>query len=309
MKKVFSLLLLGVVCGGAAMAQPLHYNKYPGTDAATYDNNGNDLRGFSKSNKNELMARGTRVNEYSNNQWGYMQTHLVKVPGQDKKGNLNFAQTFDVTLAMYKTQNGVKGTWWGHEFNGKNAPLLYFKSDKEGMLDIENVKYTDITRELETKTFTIVEYYDSALATKDMDMLLKNTIYIKGGTVKNYEDYKNIIDFYNGFLGKFSTVNDPMLEDKSFVTYVRTPTARYIGYFNVVNGKLSGRLELLDLQFESEKPKFVNAMLKNITGKTIYEYGDKTFGMEKTLMHRAEANNLKVIRKMTNMTGKFNDDK
>ena len=144
---------------------------------------------------------------------------------------------------------------------------------------------------------------------KDLDVLLKNTLYITSGAVKNVEDYKTIIDFYNTFLTKFTTVNDPMLEDKSFITFVRTANARYIGYFNVLNGKLTGRLELLDLQFESEKPKFINTMLKNITGKEIYVYGDKTFGMEKTLNRRAEANNLKLYRKYTTMTGKFNEDK
>ena len=50
-------------------------------------------------------------------------------------------------------------------------------------------------------------------------------------------------------------------------------------------------------------------MLKNITGKEIYVYGDKTFGMEKTLNKRAEVNNLKLYRKYTTMTGKFNEDK
>jgi len=308
MKRVLPLLLLSVV-SSSVFAQPIHYNRLPSIEAATYDNNGNDLRGFIKTNKNELNLRGSAVNDYSANHWGYMQIKTVKVPGEDKKGNLNYYQTFDVTLGLYKTTNGAKGTWWAREYNSANAPMLYYKTNEAGRLDMENVKYTDITRELEGKTFTIVEYYDSSLNTKDLDMLLKNTLYIKSGSVKNVEDYKTIIDFYNTFLSKFTTLNDPMLEDKSFITFVRTANARYIGYFNVLNGKLTGRLELLDLQFEAEKPKFVNAMLKNITGKEIYVYGDKTFGMEKTLNKRAEVNNLKLYRKYTTMTGKFNEDK
>jgi len=308
MKKLLSLLLLSAAFG-PVVAQPIHYDRFPGIESATYDNNGYDLRGFIKGNKASMDSRAAKVYEYSSNNWGYMQVKTVKVPGEDKKGRKDYYHSFNVTLALAKTNMGDKATWWTREYNQPNAPLVYAKAGDDVNLGMDNVKYADVANELQSKKFTIVEYFDTSLNTKDMDMMLGNVIYIKGGAVKQLEDYKAIIDFYNEFMGKFSAVSDPQIEDMSFITFVRSATQRYIGYFNVVNGKLSGRLEPLDIQFESDKAKFVDHMMKHVSGHDLYLYGNKTFGMEKTINKKAAVKNLKAYRKYPTMTGTFNDIK
>ena len=306
MKKLVAVILFCAV-SGAGFAQKRYNNKFPSPESATFDNNGNDLRGFINTNKNALNARGGAVNDASSS-WGYVQTKAVKIPGQDKKGNLNYYESFDVTLLLYKSREGNKATWWGREYNQARGPMLYYKVGDPGILAIDNVRYTDIINELQPKSMTLVEYYDSIGNQKDFDVLLKNTLFVRGGTIKDLGDFKTLVDFYNGFLEKFSNVNDPVLDSKSFITFFKGNDANYLGYFNVVNGKLSGRLELIDAPFERDKIKMVSDVFKKLTGSFVYIYGDAPFGMDKMVMKRAEAGNMKVAAKKTTSTRKFNDE-
>lgn len=307
MKKLFAVLLLSAATG-SAMAQIRYDNKFPSPEAATYDNNGNDLRGFINTNKTVLNTRGTLVNEQSGNTWGYLQVKNVKIPGQSKKGELNYYAAFDVTLALYKSSDGAKATWWAREYNNAQGPMLYYKAGDPAMLAIDNVKYTEILNDLRPKKFTLVEYYDTVFNPKDFDILLGNTVYMRGGTLKENGDYGTMISFYNGFLNKFSAVNDAVLEDKSFITMFRGGSSNYIGYFNIVNGKLSGYVEMIEAPFERDRVKLVADIFKKLTGSYIYIYGDDTFGLEKIIRQRAEKSNMKTDRRMTTMSSKFNQD-
>lgn len=307
MKKLLTVLLLSVA-GGNAMAQIIYNNKFPSPESATYDNNGNDLRGFINTNKAVLNARGSYVNEQSGNTWGYLQVKHVKTPGQSKKGELNYYAAFDVTLALYKSADGAKATWWAREYNNPQGPLLYYKAGDPAMLAMENVKYNEVLTDLRPKKMTLVEYYDSAFNAKDFDILLGNTVYMKAGTMKDNSDYGTMISFYNSFLSKFSAFNDAVLEDKSFITFFKNGASNYIGYFNMVNGKLSGYVEMIDAPFERDRIKLINDVFKKLTGTYVYVYGDDTFGMDKIIRQRAEKSNMKTDRRMTTMSSKFNQD-
>ena len=325
MKKLVAVVLFCAV-SGAAIAQsrfntkspvpvsgPMGYqkrytNKFPSPESATFDNNGNDLRGFINTNKNVLNAVGSAVNDASGFSWGYLQVKTVKIPGQDNKGNLNYYESFDATLALTRGRDGNKATWWAREYNQSRGPLLYYKVGDPGILSIDNVRYTEVINDLQQKAFTLIEYYDSTGNSKDFDILLKNIIMVRSGTIKDIGDYKTLVDFYNGFLGKFSEVNDPVLDDKSFISFFKGNGSDYVGYFNIVNGKLSGRLELIDAPFERDKIKMVSDIFKRLTGNFIYIYGDAPFGMDKMIVRRAEAGNMKVAIKNYSMTSKFNND-
>ena len=186
--------------------------------------------------------------------------------------------------------------------------MKWFKADEPGTLTLDNVKYTEIISELQTKSFTIVEYADSMYSQNDFDILLKNTVFLKNGTIKELGDYKTMINFYNKFLDKFTNVNDAVLDNKSFITFFKGATTQYAGYFNVVNGKLSGKVEAIDAPFERDREKFINDMFKKLNGSAVYLYGDDTFGMENIIKKRAMKHNLKLNRRNTSSTKKFNAD-
>lgn len=308
MKKFIAVLFL-FAATGSSMAQVMkHNNKFPSPESATYDNNGNDLRGFINTNKTALMSKGALVNDASSNTWGYLMMKTVKIPGQSKKGELNYYESFDVSLLLYKSPDGAKSSWWAREYNNPKGPMLYYKAGDPGMLSIDNVKYSEIITDLRPKKFTLVEFYDSIFNYKDIDVVLNNTIAMRGGTMKDNSDYSAMVEFYNGFLGKFSSVNDAVLDDKSFITFFKSGSNNYIGYFNVINGKLSGTVELIDAPFERDRIKLVNDVFKRLTGSYVYVYGDDSFGFDRMIKMRADKTNLKVDRRMTTMSSKFNQD-
>ncbi len=305
MKKLLAVLLLSAATG-AVTAQIRHNDKFPSPESATYDNNGNDLRGFINTNKTVLNAHGGYVAEQSGNSWGYLQVKNVKVPGQNKKGELNYYASFDVTLALMKSTEGAKATWWAREYNNAQGPMLYFKAGDA--LGIDNVKYSEILTDLRPKKWTLVEYYDTVFSPKDYDIILGNSIYMKGGSIKENGDYSSMIVFYNSFLSKFGDTRDAVLEDKSFITFFKGASTNYIGYFNIVNGKISGYVDAIDAPFERDRVKMINEVFKKLTGTYVYVYGDDAFGMEKIIRQRAEKSNIKTDRRMTSMSGKFNQD-
>ena len=307
MKRLVAGLLFTVVAGNV-MAQRLNSNKFPSPESATYDNNGNDLRGFINKNKNDFEAKGAIVNETSINDWGYLQVKNVKTPGEDKNGNLNYQEAFDVTLAMYKTRNGAKATWWSREHNLPKGNMQYYKVGEPGMLAYDNVKYSDIFSDLLEKSFTVVEYVDTLVNPTDFELLLKNTIYIKDGTIKDVSDYKAMVQFYTVFLDHFTKVNDPVLDDKSFITFFKGANTNYVCYFNMVNGKLSGKLEVVDAPFERDKIKLVSDIFKKLTGSVVYQYGNTDFDLAKMIKNRADKSNLKVMAVKTASHHKFNED-
>lgn len=129
-----SALLLMSVPAGEATAQRLIHNQYPCAECAVFDNNGTDLRGFINSNKSSLQSEGRKVNEFSNNTWGYVQVKNIQVPSMDKQGNLNYYEAMDVTLALHKTDEGADATWIARETNAQQGPLVYIKTNDEGKL-------------------------------------------------------------------------------------------------------------------------------------------------------------------------------
>ena len=306
--KITALLLL-CMPAGRSNAQLVVHNQFPCAECAVYDNNGHDLRGFIVSNKKELSDRGSKVNEYSNNTWGYLQIKNAKVPSLDKKGNLNYYQSIDVSLALYKTADGAKATWLARECNEQKGPMVYIKTEDQGKLDLENVKYTQITHELETKKFAIVEYYDSVYNDRDYDILLKNYLLIKNGIIKDLTAYKPIIEYFYNFLSKFTYLSDPVLAPKSFVTFFTANGVKYYAYFNVVNSKLAGKLEVYDIEYENQRAPLVAKIFKKLQGKLVYIYGDDTFGNTLEIEKYARENHFKLKYRKTTTTKKFNDDK
>ncbi len=308
MKKVIAIVLLSLVAGNSD-AQLNRKIKFPSPESATYDNNGNDLRGFINRNKNDFEAKGNKVLDASGNDWGYMQIKNVKTPGEDKKGNLNYLESFDVTLAMMKTKGGAKATWWTREYNSTSGKLLYYKVGEAGLLAYDNVKYTEVITDLLPKSFDIIEYSDTLLNQGDFEILFKNCMFVKNGTIKDVNDYKNLVEFYNTFLAKFTAINDPVIDNKSFITcFSGKSGANYVGCFNIVNGKLSGRVEQVEAPFERDKIKYVNDIFKKLTGSSINVYGDDYFGMEKMMKTRADKSNMKIDFKKTNSRRKYNED-
>ena len=306
--KVTALLLLCLPVV-RSVAQPVCHNQFPCAECAVYDNNGNDLRGFILTNKKELLFRGGKVNEFSNNTWGYLQIKNAQVPSMDKKGNLNYQEYIDCTLALYKTEDASQATWMARECNSHSGPMVYIRVKDEGKLDIDNVRYTEITHELEQKKCALVEYFDSTYNDRDYDVLLKNYILMEAGTVKNIDEYKGIIDFYNNFLSKFSYTSDPILATKSFITFFTTGGTRYLGYFNMVNNKLAGRLEIFPVEYERERAPLVAEIFRKLTGHVVYVFGDDTFGMDLTIDKYGRENHIKIKHWKTDILRTYNDDK
>ena len=304
-----TVLLLLSMSASRSLAQLVVHNQYPCAECAVFDNNGSDLRGFINSNKNELYTRGGKVIEYSHNSWGYLEIKNVKVPSMDKKGHLNFYETIDVTLALYKTPDGAKATWMARETNSPKGPMVYIKTNDGDKLGIENVKYTQVTNELETKKFALVEYYDSVYNDRDYDILLKNYLLVKSGTINDVTALKPIIEFYDNFISKFTYLSDPVLEPKSFVTFLTANGVKYIGYFNVINNKLAGKLDVFNVEYEKDRAPLVAELFRKLKGKVVYLYGDDTFGMDLTIEKYARENGLKLKHRKTTTAKKFNDDK
>lgn len=309
--KIASIVLAGVA-SLTASAQKTCKNQYPCGYCAVYDNNGNDLAGFITNYKQQLSFSGEKVAEFSGNEWGYLLVRTAHVPSVSSKwetqGNLNHAAYIRTTLAMQQTKDGGKATWWARECNLDNGPVVQLKVNDEGRVSMEQLRYEKVMSELSAKKLTLVEYLDT-FNMRDYNNMLKSHIVTRCGAI-NKEDYKTVIDFYNTFLGKFSYIDDPVLTKMSFVTFCAGGGNRqYIGYINVVNSKLSGKLEALDIQYEKDRDSVVKRTFKKLTGKTIYIYGDDSFGLDKTLIKYAKSNDLKLRRRKTSATTKFNDER
>jgi hypothetical protein len=307
-----AILTLSSLWTTISIAQTCH-NLYPYADGAVYDNNGYDLRGFVKKNKTAATEKGNKINEYSENKWGYLMVNTVRVPsvstphGKWHDVSLNHSEYIDATLAMCVTKESLKSTWWARQCNSPLGPLVCTKVDDEGRLDVPNVRYTDISKELEIKKFTIVEYTNDRYNPRDYDVLANNYLLIENGLVRHDEDYKTIINFYNNFLSKFTYLDDPLLETKSFVTFFHGRDRQYVGYFKIANSKLAGHLETIEIRYERDKEIIVNSLFSKLNTRTVYVYGDDTFSLEKAMLKYAREHDLKLITRATNTTEKFNE--
>ncbi len=309
---------IGLFCvfAGTNNAQECH-NMFPYVQGVVSDNNGNDLVGFISTNTKDVAAKAPKIKEYSGDTWGYLQVKGVKTPSVDikrvddkyVKNHLSYSQAIDATLALCDTKDGMKATWWTRHCNNPMGPLFYKKADDDIKTNVPVTGYTDITKELTAKKFTLVEYNNNNYNRRDYDQLLKNYITLDKSTIKDAADYKTIIDFYNNFLSKFTYLEDPLLEDKSFVTFFTAGKNKFIGYFNIENSKLSGHLEATDIQYEKDRDTLVNHTFKKLTGKVVYIYGDDVFGMEKTLLRYSFVHKVKMIRRKTTTAKKFNKEK
>jgi hypothetical protein len=291
-----------------SVAQVCH-KLYPSPEVATYDNGGQDLRGFITTNKKDLLYKGAKVNDFSKNTWGYLQVKTVRVPSVGKDQKLNYTEYINATLAMYKTKNGAQATWWARQCNNPKGPLVDARMDSLGnRLDMEYTRNNIIFNDLSTKQFTLVEYSDEGYNHKDYDDLLKNYIMAENGIVEDMSDYGAIVDYYNNFASKFSDITDPLLEYKSFITFFTTGKGKYVGYFNVVNNKLAGRLEKVGITYNRDKDTFVTHVFRKLTGSVVYVYGDEIFDLDLTINTYAREHNVKVIRRKTTTGKDFNKD-
>ena len=298
---------------GNIRAQECH-NIYPYVQGVVSDNNGYDMMGFIKSGAKDVKAKAPKIKEFSGDTWGYLQIRGVKVPSVDikrvddkyEKNHLSYSQFINATLALCDTKDGMKATWWTRQCNNPRGPLFNMATDDDGKGDVPIVRYLDITKELMSKKFTLVEYNNENYNRRDYDQLVKNYITLEKGVVKEMEEYKTIIDFYNNFLSKFTYVEDPLIEDKSFVTFINTSKNKFVGYFNIENGKLSGHLMPYVLTFESDKDTLVKHIFNKLEHKTVFVFGDDVSGMEKTLLNYGYVNHIKMIRRKTTTEKKFN---
>lgn len=309
--KIAAIVLSGLTAMPAT-AQKTCKNQYPCGDCAAYDNNGNDLAGFAKNYSKQMLTNGGKVLNYSNDQWGYLLVRTAHVPSVsskwETKGELNHAAYIRTTLALKKTSEAGVATWWARECNLDNGPLVQVRTKDDSRVPMEQMRYEKVMSSFLPKKFTLVEYLDT-FNMRDYDYLLKSHIVAKCGDIRQ-EDFKTIIDFYNSFLDKFSYVSDPVLTKMSFVTFVQgTGKTNYIGYFNVVNSKLSGKLEAVNIVYERDRDSLVKHTFANLSGTTIYIYGDDSFGLDKTVIQYAKAHDLKLRRRKTSVTTKFNDER
>ncbi len=309
--KIASIVLAGLVSNHVS-AQKVCKNQFPCGDCALADNNGNDLAGFTKNYTRQLNLNGSKVLESSGDQWGYLLVRTAKVPSVSNewatRGNLNHAAYIRTTLAMNKTKDGGIATWWARECNLDNGPLVQVKGNDGGKIEMEQKRYDKVMSGLGSKKITLIEYLDT-FNMRDYDYLLKSHIVAKCGDIKQ-EDFKTVVDFYNNFLGKFSYVDDPVLAKNSFITFFSGPSnTRYIGYFNVVNSKLSGHVKALDIQYERDRDSVVSRTFRQLNTKTIYIYGDDSFDMDKIIIRYAKDNDLKLRRRKTSVSTKFNDER
>lgn len=303
-----TVMLLPLLASTVASAQ--YRNLYPCAECAVYDNNGTDLRGFIASNRDDLIKVGSKINEYSDSGWGYLAVKTAHIPSIDQQQYLNYSEYINTTFALYKTLEGAKSTWWGRQCNTPSGPLVCRKVDFDGDLGMDLVRYYEVTHDLEQKRFAIVEYFNSGYNQLDYDVLLKNYILIEHGVVKDIRDYKGIINYYDSFLKKFTYMEDPLILYKSFITCLTVNGHKYIGYFNVINGKLAGHLETVDIQYEKDKDDLVTATCKKLLGNEIYVYGDDIFDLEKAFLKYERTNSkVKIKRRITSSAKSFNTDK
>jgi len=301
--------MVALLCVATSTSFAQYHNLYPCGECAVSENNGSDLRGFIKSNTKELNYIGGKVNEVSDNGWGYLEVKTVQVPSIGQNKNLNYSEYINATLALYKTKDGAKATWWARQGNTPKGPLVSKITDGDVQAGMDVVRYNEVTHALEQKEFALVEYYNDDYNQLDYDVLLKNYILTEHGTVKNINDYKSIVAFYDTFVTKFTYLDDPMLGNKSFITFFTANGTKYMGYFNIVNGKLAGHLEATDIQYEKDKDDLVKATFKKLTGNVVYVYGDDIFGLEKTILNYGHTNKIKLERRKTATNKKFNNDK
>ncbi len=290
-----------------AEAQICH-NLYPSPEKATYDNGGQDLRGFIITNKKDFLFKGALVDKYSKGNWGYMQVKTARVPSVGKDQKLNYSEYIDVTLAMYKTKDSSQATWWARQCNTPKGPLVDQRIDPMGMLDMDYVRNSIVFHDIQAKQFSLIEHSDNRFNPKDYDDLVKNYIMVENGLIPAFADYTAVIDYYDNFASKFSDITDPLLEYKSFITFFNTPNAKYVGYFNVVNNKLAGRLELVNITYDRDKEMFVTSAFKKLTGTVVYIYGDDLHDLTHTINTYSREHDIKVVYRKTTTTREFNKD-
>jgi len=291
-----------------SFAQRMSTLRLPSPDAVVYDNNGNDLRGFITTHKSDFTAKSEMVKSAVGSDWAYVQARNVKVPGTDRKGNLNYSQPFDVTVAISNAGSAPKSTWWAREYNSAKGKLTWFTTDNSNNPGMEVVKYDVFINELNTKKMTLVEYNDTVVNEYDYDDMVKNCLFVKQGTIPEIAEYGEITKFTNHFLSKFSSTSDPVLEGKSFVTFQKAGSHDYVTYFNVVNSKLTGAIWQMDAPFEADRMRFVNALLHKLTGNTLYFYGDTFLGLDKIIRKKTDDTNLRVEFLKTKSSKIFNKD-
>ncbi len=310
-------LYLALVSGTAATAQDRMpcKNQYPCGDCAVHDNNGNDLAGFVKNYTKQLQNSGGVVIKASGDKWGYMLLRTVSVPSVSSKwateGNLNYSFYIRTTLAMVKSEEQSVATWWARECDRENGPMVQTKTkasgNKEVGLPLE--RYGNVFDGLLEKNITLVEYLDT-FNMRDMNYLIKkNHIVTKCGAIQQ-EDYKGLVAYFNTFFSKFSYTDDPVLSKMAFITFFTGESgSRYIAHFNYENDKLSGWLKPLNLQYERDKDSAVARTFRELKARTVYIYGDDSYGMDKTIIQYAKDNDYKLRRRNTNVTTKFNDER
>jgi len=311
--KIATIVVAGLAANPvAAQSQKTCKNLYPCGECAVFDNNGNDLAGFTRNYQKQMLLNGGKVNEFSNKEWGYLLVRTANVPSVstkwETKGDLNHAAFIRTTLVMDKTNDGGLATWWARECNLDNGALIQLKAKDGGKVEMEQARYEKVMSSLIPRKFTLVEYLDT-FNMRDYDYLLKNHILSKCGTIKQ-DDFKGLISYYNNFLSKFSYIDDPVLTKMSFVTFFEGASGtKYMGYFNMVNSSLSGKVEALDVQYDKDRDSVVKRTFKKLTGQTVYVFGDDSFGLDKSLIKYARNNELKLRRRKTNASAKFNDER
>ena len=310
-KYIAALALSGMVAA-TATAQKTCKNLSPCADCAVHDNNGNDLAGFVSAYRKQLGINGSKVNDLSNGEWGYLLMRTANVPSVstkwETKGDLNHSAYIRTVLVMNKTKEKESATWWARECNLDNGAVVELPAKEKGKVPMEQMRHEKLMNAVSLKKITLVEYLDT-FNMRDFDNMLKSHIVAKLGTIKQ-EDYRSVIDFYNGFLGKFSYIDDPVLTKMSFVTlFTGASGTQYMGYFNVVNSKLSGTLQSLNIEYERDRDTLVKKTFKKLDTKTVYVYGDDSFGLDKTLIKYAKNNDMKLRRRKTNVSMRFNDER
>ncbi len=311
--KIAALLLAGATTTQLDAQTRTCKNQYPCNYCAVYDNNGNDLAGFVHNYTKQLNINGAKVSEASNGDWGYLLVRTVQVPSVSTKwvteGKLNHTNYIRTTLAMNKGKDGNTATWWARECNTDNGPLVQIKVEEGAeKVEMDQKQYEKVMNGLLNRKWVLVEYLDT-FNTRDYDYMLKSHIASKCGTI-HQDDFKSFVDFYNGFMGKFSYLDDAVLTKMSFVTFFAGGEGRhYVGYFNVVNSKLSGQVEPLHIEYERDRDTVVKHTFNRLSGKTVYIYGDDSFGLDKKLIQYAKANDLKLRRRKTNVSTRFNDER
>lgn len=309
---VVSLSLLGAALPGGLQAQTACKNQYPCGFCAVYDNNGNDLAGFVTNYRKQLDVNGGEVLGHSNNTWGYLLTRTVHVASVsskwDTKGTLNHAAYIRTALTMNKSNEGDVATWWGRECNLDNGPLVQIPVKEEDKVDMKMERYSRLMSSLLPKKMVLVEYLDTFNA-RDYDYMVKNYIASKCGTIKP-GDFEGFIGYYNNFLSKFTYFDDPVLSKMSFVTFYKGNSGtKYMSYFNVVNGKLAGRVETLDIEYAHDRDTVVKHTFEKLDGKVVYIYGDDSYGLDKTLIKYGKDHDLKLRRRTTDFAAKINDER